>query len=240
MVGFWVRFSYSVILALIVALTLGFAVDMVIPGPRPPDTPSLTFRDLQGTDTQQDSDALIGVVDRFYQDSYDYRRAYPDYQRNVLIATVILATFVGAAGVALGPEFNYLRLGLTLAAILLLIYGTVFVLSPVPNPAPTDSGTVTDLLAAGVPPGLQFADRFLRFAVSFIALLVFLFLGLWRLTEWPPAHRGVEPATPPIPGPVPTNVPASTSEAAPTGALGAIGSFTPREERVLWGRPDDR
>jgi hypothetical protein len=183
----WIRAVYAALLALVVALTVGFGVSMAFPGPRPPDTPQLTFRQLQGgSDDQQNADELINVVDRFYQDAYDFRRAYPAYQRNILVIMVLLAVLAGAAGLALPDSFNYLRLGLTLGALLVLIYGAAVALGPTPNPAPTASPSVTNLLAAGSPPGLDFAGRFLRFAASFVALLVFLFLGLWRLTDWAP------------------------------------------------------
>jgi len=183
----WVRAVYAVLLALVVALAVGFGVSMAVTGPRPPDTPQLTFRELQsGSDDQQSAEQLISVVDRFYQDSYDFRRAYPEYQRNVLVILVLVGMLVGSVGLALPESFNYLRLGLTLGAILILAYGAALALGPTPNPAPTASPSITNLLAAGSPPGLDFVGRFLRFAVSFVALLVFLFLGLWRLTDWAP------------------------------------------------------
>src|SRR5712692_55785 len=185
MSNLWIRGAYGVLLAIVVALTIGFGVAMAFAGPRPPDTPSLTFQQLQSVgDNQQDTDRIIGLVDRFYQDAYDYRRAYPAFQRNVLVATVLLSIVVAAIGLTLGPAFNYLRFGLMLGAVLLLIYAAGVTLSPTPNPAPTGSGSITTLLAAGSPPGLDFAGRFLRFAAAFIALLVYLFLGLWRLTDW--------------------------------------------------------
>jgi hypothetical protein len=190
----WIRVSYGALLAIVITFAVVFGASLVFAGPRPPDTPSLTFAQLQSVgDNQQDTDRVIGVVDRFYQDAYDYRRAYPAYQRNVLVVTVLLAIIIGAVGIALGPAFNYLRFGLVLSAVLLLIYSAGITLTPPPNPAPT-SGSVTGLLAAGSPPALDFAGRFLRFASSFIALLVFLFLGLWRLTDW--TALGVQTRTP--------------------------------------------
>jgi hypothetical protein len=184
----WIRVSYSLLIAVVVALTAASAATMVITGPRPPNTPSLTFAQLQSdTSDPQQTNELITTVDRFYQDTYEFRQAYPDYQRNMLLAAILLATIIGAVGIILTPPFNALRLGLTLGAILLLLWGAAFVLAPIPNPAPSDSSSVENLLAAGLPPGLDLAGRFLRFGAAFIALLVFLFLGLWRLTEWPPA-----------------------------------------------------
>jgi hypothetical protein len=184
----WIRVAYSALLAIVTVMTVIFGVMMAFPGPRPPDTPSLTFRQIQGVgDNQQDTDRVIGAVDNFYQGAYDFRKDYPAYQRNLLLSSVILAIIIGGIGVALSGSFNYLRLALMGAAVILLAWGASSALAPVPNPAPAGSGSITSLLAAGSPPGLDFAGRFLRFAASFVALLVFLFLGLWRLTDWAPA-----------------------------------------------------
>jgi hypothetical protein len=231
MSNLWIRVAYSVLLALAVALTVGFGIMMVITGPRPPDTPSLTFRELQSdSSSPQQTDQLIGVVDRFYQDAYDFRRDYPDYQRNLLVTAILLAMIVGGVGIALQSTFNFLRLGLTLGAILLIVWATAFALSSVPNAAPTNSGSVSNLLAAGMPPGLDFPGRFLRFAASFVALLVFLFLGLWRLTEWTPAARTSTER--------PSDAAAAT--AATTVEAGSAATIYPTtQERVLWQRPDD-
>lgn len=230
MSNLWIRVTYSALLALVVVTTVGFGINTAFPGPRPPDTPSLTFRQLQDqSGNDQGADRLIGVVDRFYQDAYDFRSAYPAYQRNVLITAILLAVLVGAAGIALPSSFNYLRLGLTLGAILIVLYGVAAVLLPVPNPAPTSSSSVTNLLAAGSPPGLDFAGRFLRFAVSFVALLVFLFLGLWRLTEWVPSSKAAT-------GPERPGTPAATG--APVPATGAAAVAEPSPESMLWRRPD--
>ncbi|SRR6266567_1190014 len=228
MSSLWIRVAYGALLAIVVALTVAFGVSMVLAGPRPPDTPSLTFRQLQGVgDNQQDTERVIGVVDRFYQDAYDYRRAYPSFQRNVLVVIVLLAVVIGGIGIALGSDFNYLRFGLTLGAILLLVYAAGISVSGPPNPAPTGSGSVTSLLAAGSPPGLDFAGRFLRFAASFIALLVFLFLGLWRLTDW--AALG-SPT-----GSAQTQASESSEFERSTGTGPAPGT----RERVVWGRPEN-
>jgi hypothetical protein len=212
----WIRATYGVLLALVVAFAVVSGIATVLAEPRPPDTPSLTFAQLQNVgDNQQDTDRIIGVVDRFYQDTYDFRRAYPAYQRNLLIATVLLATVVGAIGIAIGPTFNYLRFGLTLSAVLLLLYAATITLFPPPNPSP-GTGSLTALLAAGIPPGLDFAGRFLRFAASLIAMLVFLFLGLWRLTDW--STLGVASS--------------HAARTAPTQSAPAP------PEQSAWGRPD--
>lgn len=234
MSNLWIRAAFALVFALVVALTIGFGVAMVFPGPRPPDTPSLTFRQLQAeSDNPPDAERLITVVDRFYQDAYDFRRAYPAYQRNVFVADVILAIIVGSVGLALAAAFNYLRLGLILGAILVLVFGLVTALLPAPNPAPTSSPSVTNLLAAGIPPGLDFAGRFLRFAVSFVALLVYLFLGLWRLTDWAPAQGRA--ATTERRGVVPENS-AGMAPAAPEPNSTSSPPGSP--ENVAWRRPD--
>src|SRR5436309_47942 len=52
-------------------------------------------------------------------------------------------------------------------------------------------------------PGLQpldFAGRFARFAVCFIGLILALFLGIWRLTEWRAPQRRVLAPQAPQPG----------------------------------------
>lgn len=184
MSNLWIRVAYSALLAVVVALTVGFGIAMISAGPQQPDTPALTFAQLQNSDSNpQATDQVVQTVDRFYQDSYDYRRAYPDYQRNVFLAFAAFAILVGAIGVALPSVVNALRLGLLLAALLLFVYGTRTALTATPNPAPAGS-SISALLGAGSPPGLDFAGRFLRFAISLIGLLVLLFVGLWRLTEW--------------------------------------------------------
>jgi hypothetical protein len=226
MSNLWIRLAYALLLALVVALTVVFGITMAMPGPRPPDTPSLTFRQLQsGTDDTTDADRLVGVVDRFYQDAYDFRRAYPPYQRNVLLATVLLGTVVAAVGIGLGSSFNYLRVGLTVGGILILLYGTSVATASIPNPAPTASPSITNLLAAGSPPGLDFAGRFLRFAASFVALLVLLFMGLWRLTDWAPASPSAEAS----PGRSAVPLSSGMAETPPSGQPGV--------EQTLWKRP---
>jgi hypothetical protein len=226
MSNLWIRLVYALLLALVVALTVGFAITMALPGPRPPDTPSLTFRQLQsGADDTNDADKLIGVVDRFYQDAYDFRRAYPAYQRNLLLASVLLGAAVAAIGIGLSSSFNYLRVGLTLGSVLIFAYGASVAGASIPNPAPTASPSITNLLAAGSPPGLDFAGRFLRFAASFVALLVLLFMGLWRLTDWAPSSPSADASI------------GRSATAHPPGAIEAPPSTLPVVEQGLWKRP---
>lgn len=229
----WIRVAYSVLLGLIVALTVGFGVAMVYPGPKQPDTPSLTFAQLQsGGNNQQDADRLVATVDRFYQDAYDFRRAYPAYQRNMFLALTGLAIIVGAVGLALPAAVNFLRLGLTLGAGSLLAAATYLALKDAPNPATAAAASFAGLLAAGSPPGLDFAGRFLRFAISFIGLLALLFVGIWRLTDWAPrptARTTVAPTPSPFAPPV-----------APTPGVGETPLAPPElsAESRPWQRPN--
>lgn len=233
----WIRVTYAALFALVIAFTFGFAVNMIYPGPTPPDTPSITFAELQtGGNSQQEANQIVQKVDRFYQDAYDFRRAYPGFTRNTFVALVAIAVVLAAIGVALPAGVNYLRLGLTLGAVLLLVYALIIVLTPAPNPAPVNSGTITDLLAAGSPPGLDFAGRFLRFAISFVGLLVLLFVGLWRLTDWAPRRViGVSNAAVPLGPPY-------GAAGEQTGPAGGTPPVTippdPSPEQIQWKRPD--
>jgi hypothetical protein len=239
MSSLWVRVAYAAVLALIVAFTLGFGVNMVYSGPKAPDTPAFTFAQLQSAgNNQNDADRLTKAVDAFYQGAYDYRRAYPDYQRNIFVAFTALAVILAAVAIALPAIFNFLRLGLTVGALLLLAYAVFFVLGPRPNPAPPTTGSLYDLLAAGSPPGLDFAGRFLRFAISFIGLLVLLFVGLWRLTEWAPRKTIAAPAFAGVP---PAFAPPASVSSAPViepmpQATAPLPETSP--EQLTWKRPE--
>lgn len=239
MSSLWIRVAYAAVLALVVAFTLGFGVNMVYAGPKPPDTPAFTFAQLQSAGgNQQDADRLTKAVDSFYQAAYDYRRAYPDYQRNMFVALTALAIILAAIAVGLPALFNYLRLGLTAGAVLLLVYALFIAIGPRPNPAPPTTGSLYDLLAAGSPPGLDFAGRFLRFAISFIGLLVMLFVGLWRLTEWAPRRRGSEAATPTFAPATPLGASEmSTGDVIQPMPPEAPPAPQPSPEQMAWKRP---
>lgn len=239
----WIRISYAVLLALIVAATVVLGALMVDVGPRAPDTPGFTFAQLQnGGTSQQDTTQLVNTVDRFYQDAYDYRRAYPSYQRDMFLILVGIAILVGALGVVLPPSINSVRLGFLLAAVLLVAYGSYIALASTPNPAPTNGSSVTNLLAAGSPPGLDFSGRFLRFALAFVGVLVLVFVGLWRLTEWAPIE--------PIPSAVPdralvprsadagTSVFTSPAPLADSTILNVPAPVPSEPERPGWNRPE--
>jgi hypothetical protein len=71
MSSLWSRVFNSVLLAILLALTAGLAIPLIVAGLRPPDTASRAFRELQSeSDSPQQTDALTGTVDRFFQDSY--------------------------------------------------------------------------------------------------------------------------------------------------------------------------
>ena len=240
MSSLWIRVAYAAVLALVVAFTLGFGVNMVYSGPTPPDTPAFTFAQLQNANgTPQDADRITKAVDAFYQGAYDYRRAYPGWQRNMFVALTALAVVLAAVAIGLPALFNYLRLGLTAGAVLLLLYAVFLALGSAPNPAPATTGQINDLLAAGSPPGLDFAGRFLRFAISFIGLLVLLFVGLWRLTEWAPHRATPVPAA--APGFAPPYAPAAPIEPTPTiQPMAPVIQPAPElpPEQVAWKRPE--
>src|SRR6185369_4424759 len=89
---------------------------------------------------------------------------------------------------------NFLRWGFLLGAAFCLVWAGYVALHSVPNPAPVAS-SVLALLAANEPKQLDFAGRFLRFAISFVGMILLLFIGLWRLTEWPTTRRTVTTTT---------------------------------------------
>ena len=239
MSSLWIRVAYGGVLALVVAFTLGFGVNMVYTGPKAPDTPAFTFAQLQSAGgNQNDADRLTKAVDSFYQDAYDYRRAYPDYQRNMFVALTALAVILAAIAIGLPALFNYIRLGLTAGAVLLLVYALFIAIGPRPNPAPATTGSLYDLLAAGSPPGLDFAGRFLRFAISFIGLLVLLFVGLWRLTEWAPRRVAQTTSAPSgFASPYAPSPPFATAPIEPK--LPAMQPAPePPPEQAAWKRPE--
>jgi hypothetical protein len=192
---------------------------MVLPGPKPPGDPGISFRQLNGGDSDASQNRIIASVDGLYDGARDFRDHYVTHQRNVFLAGAALAAQQAAIGLALPAAVNYLRWGLLLGAAFALVWASWMALRAVPHPAPAPI-TLTSILGAGEPEPLDFAGRFLRFAVSFVSLIVLLFLGLWRLTEWP-ARGGVVavPAAgasaPPVPREAAAWAPPATSSAPP-------------------------
>jgi hypothetical protein len=174
--------AYAVLLGVVVAVMVGFGVNVIASGPRPPQPVGITFTGLSGTPTPQESDRQAKQIDSFYSDAQTYRQQYPTFQRNVFVWYAALGMLVAVIGVALPAVVNYLRFGLLIGGTLLLIAGTWVALQPVPQGAPAVS-SLLGLLSTGTPRVLDTAGRFLRFALALVGLLALLFVGLWRLTD---------------------------------------------------------
>ena len=227
----WIRVAYGVVLGLVLVGTVAFGVLMVEPGPEPPQDPGITFLQLSGGgESEQSQNRLVAAVDSFYDGARDYRDGYVTHQRTVFLAGASLAALLAVIGLALPAAVNFLRWGLLLGAAFALAWASWFALSAVPNPAPPPSG-LAELLAAGEPEPLDFAGRFLRFAVSFVSLIILVFLGLWRLTEWPATRRAVVavPAggsAPPVAPVAGTWAPPAASTVPPVGSTSAPAAST--------------
>jgi hypothetical protein len=146
-----------------------------------------------------------------------------------------VAVLLAAIGLLLPAAVNYLRWGLLVGAALALVWAGYVGTRAVPNPAPA-TNSVLALLAAGEPQPLDFAGRFLRFAVSFVSLIVLVFIGLWRLTEWPAPARRQAAAAPPAgwaPPVAATPVPVATQVTQPPVAPVAEPPPPPDAARVI-------
>jgi hypothetical protein len=217
----WIRVMYGVVLALVLLFSTAFGVAMVLPGPKPPGDPGVTFRQLTASDNDSGQNRLTAAVDKYFDEAQDYRDAYVTYQRDIFLVGAGVAVVLAAIGLLLPAVVNYLRWGLLLGAALTMVWVWYVATRAVPNPAPPANGLLA-LLAAGSPEPLDFAGRFLRFAVSFVGLIVLLFIGLWRLTEWPaPARRQVVATAPPAgwaPPVAPAPMPVATQVTEPAVA----------------------
>jgi len=221
----WVRVVYGVVLALVLMFTAQFGIAMAIHPPSPPDDPGISFRQLTAGDSDSGQNTLTASIDRYYSDSKDFRDDFVKYQRNVFLAGAAVAALLALIGVLLPTSVNYLRWGFLLGAAFVLLGAGYVTVSSVPNPAPA-ANSVLALVAAGEPAPLDFAGRFLRFAVSFVTLIVLLFVGLWRLTEWPASPRKVAVAAP---ASAPTAA-TSTAWAPPPGTPAPAAAPTRRME----------
>lgn len=233
----WIRVTFGVVIALLMAFTVIFGITMVSPGPKPPGDPEVTFSDLSsGGESSRSQNTLTQKIDDFYRNSKNYRDAYPGWQRNVFLAATSFGVLVVLVGLALPAVVNYLRWGLVLGGALLLLYAYLIATGPIPDPAPSGS-SLLNLVGAGEPAPLNFAGRFARFAVSFIGLILALFLGLWRLTEWPSVQRRPVAAPSPAPAPTPAAMAGAVSPWAPpspapvTAGLAPAGSPVPADSR---------
>jgi hypothetical protein len=210
----WIRVTYGVVIALLVFLTVVFGIQMVSAGPKPPEDPLITFRQLSSSeedDASVSQNTLTAKIDQVFGDASAYRDDYPTYQRNVFLGAAGFGVLVVLIGLALPVTVNYLRFGLVLGGLMLFIYAFYFGTRPVPEVTP-QVVTILSLLGTGHAQPLDFASRFVQFAVAFIGLILTLFLGLWRLTEWSPGPRRVVSAPavtgPPVmaaPGAVPSS-----------------------------------
>ena len=194
----WIRVIYGVVLGLVLLFSTAFGVAMALPGPKPPGDPGITFRQLTANDNDSGQNRLTAAVDKYFDDAQDYRDHYVTYQRDTFLAGAGVALLLAAIGLLLPAIVNYLRWGLLVGAALAMVWVWYVATRAVPNPAPPANGLLA-LLAAGSPAPLDFAGRFLRFAVSFVGLIVLLFIGLWRLTEWPAPTVRLAPAVVPAP-----------------------------------------
>lgn len=183
----WIRVAYGVVLGLVLLCVSVFGVALAQPGPEPPEEPNLSFRRLTGED-EASQNQITASIDKYFDDSRDYRDDFVDYQRNAFLIAAGIAALVAVIGLLLPVSVNYLRWGLMLGAGFTFAWGLWLTTRDVPNPAPISS-SVFALLGAGSPKQLEFADYFLQFAVSFVALIMLLFIGLWRLTEWGAPQR---------------------------------------------------
>jgi hypothetical protein len=232
----WIRVAYGAVLALVLFFTVQFGVAMVLPEPTPPGDPGITFRQLTSDETDNSQNRLTASIDQYFADAKNYRDDFVSYQRNVFLATAGIAVILALIGVALPAAVNYMRWGLLVGAGLALLWAGIVATMPVPNPAPP-ADSVLAMVAAGEPEPLSFAGRFLRFAISFVSLILLLFIGLWRLTEWPAVPRKAAataaPARPTTATPAPAGDTAAWAPAPPAPAA----TTTPPENNTVTTEP---
>lgn len=213
----WIRAVYAAVVAVLAAFTVIFGIAMVSPGPKPPGDPGITFRQLSGDD-ERSQNTLQQQIETYYGDAARFRNQYPGYQRNVFLAATGFGVLFVLVGLALPSLINYLRLGLVLGGLLVFIYAFYIAMRPVPVVTPQGTNLLA-FIGAGFPEPLNFAGRFARFAVSFIGFILALFVGLWRLTEWPSAQRRMAPR--------PATAPAMPPPGMATPAMAAAGPASP-------------
>ncbi len=232
----WVKAVYAILLGVALALSVGFGVLTFETGPRPPQPPGLSFSALNGSTSDQDTARIGKQIDSFYSDLQAYRERYPNHQRNIFLWLAGAGMVLGVVGVALPRVVNHVRLGLLAGALLLILGGAWYAFQPVPQVVQSTAS----ILSAGTPKTLDAAGRFLRFAVSIVGLLLLLFVGLWRLTDWP-APLFLE--TRPLPGSAPAgHEPDAASSASASAVPAAVPVVGPHREgeALKWGRPEER
>jgi hypothetical protein len=224
----WIKVAYAVLLGVVVAMTVGFGVATFIVPPRTPQPVGISFTSLSDQNaSDQQTSHQASLIDSFYKDAQTQRANYPEYQRNIFLTFAGIGLLIAVIGVALPAVVNYLRLGFILGGGMLAVAGIYIAVQPVPNAIPPTSSILT-LLGLGQPTVLDTAGRFLRFAVSVVGLLVLIFVGLWRLTDWVMTPRVVMTPAGGVPASVATiSAPPATSTAPPAAA-------------DRWARPDER
>lgn len=228
----WIKVAYAVVLGLAVAMTVGFGVATFITPPRTPQPVGISFTQLndQTATDQTTADAQTkhqeSLIDGFYKDAQAQRGTYPEYQRNIFLTFAGIGLLIAVIGVALPAVVNYLRLGFLIGGGLLAAAAIYVAVQAVPNAIPPTSSVLT-LLGLGQTTVLDTAGRFLRFAISVVGMLVLVFVGLWRLTDWVMTPRVVmTPA-----GGVPASV-------APIAV--PVASTAPPAATDRWSRPEER
>lgn len=218
----WIRVVYAGVIGVLVAFTTIFGVLMVAPGPEKPGDPGVTFRQLSGDgDDERSQSTLQNQIENYYGEASKFRADFPGWQRNVFLAVTGLAILFVLIGLALPAVVNYLRLGMVGGGLLAMLWAFQVASREAPAVVPTGSNLLI-FLGAGFAEPLDFAGRFSLFAVSFIGLILALFLGLWRLTEWSAPTRRPAPARAPA-APATTSYapPAAPAAAAPVAAAAA-------------------
>jgi hypothetical protein len=228
----WVKVVYGVVLGAVLALAVGFGTATFVSGPRPPQPPGLTFTMLSGQSTDAETTRIAKQIDGFYDDANHFRELYPNYQRDIFLVFAGIGILLAVIGVALPSVVNYLRFGFLFGGLLLVASGAWFATQAVPQGTPTASN-ILSLLSFGTPKVLDTAGRFLRFAVSLVGVLLLLFVGLWRLTDWgaPGAAKAAQaPAFPNQAGTMPAAV-VTPASVAPVPAA---------PDAMKWARPEER
>lgn len=252
----WIRVAYGVVLGLTLLITTAFGAAMAQAGPKAPE-PEISFKQYTGADDERGQTQLNEALDKFFAEARDYRDDYVDWQRNTALIAVGVAALLALIGLVLPAAVNYLRWGFLLGAAFVLVWAGAVALANVPNPQP-EGGSLLGFFSAGGPKQIDFTGRFLRFAIGFVGLIILLFVGLWRLTEWPtrrPALVTTGPAVPagaavataPVVGawaPPPATEPAPVREAPPPPEesmphRAETTVITPPPEVTPWQRPGE-
>src|SRR5690349_8501703 len=91
----WVKVGYAVLLAAVLAVTVGFGVLTFESGPKPPQPAGLTFSQLNGNASDADQARISKQIDGFYDDAIKYQEGFPEHQRNIFLWLAGLGILVG-------------------------------------------------------------------------------------------------------------------------------------------------